>query len=96
MKTIPTVGFNLEEITVQGIKLTIWDCGGQEKVGASKRSLAGTAPALQGQTPVARRVCVAVLVCFEVKLQLLLLLLLLRSPVRARQSATDPSPLSPE
>ena len=32
VKTIPTVGFNLEEITVQGIKLTIWDCGGQEKV----------------------------------------------------------------
>ena len=32
IKTIPTIGFNLEEVTVQGVKLTIWDCGGQEKV----------------------------------------------------------------
>ena len=32
MPTIPTVGFNLEEVTVGGVKLTIWDCGGQEKV----------------------------------------------------------------
>jgi hypothetical protein len=37
VKTIPTVGFNLEEITVQGIKLTIWDCGGQEKVRRSRQ-----------------------------------------------------------
>ena len=30
--TLPTVGFNQEEVTVDGVKLTIWDCGGQEKV----------------------------------------------------------------
>ena len=31
-QTLPTVGFNQEEVTVDGVKLTIWDCGGQEKV----------------------------------------------------------------
>ena len=30
--TLPTLGFNQEEVTVDGVKLTIWDCGGQEKV----------------------------------------------------------------
>ena len=32
VKTVPTVGFNIEEVTVAGITLTVWDCGGQDKV----------------------------------------------------------------
>jgi len=32
VETVPTVGFNIEEVTVAGMTLTIWDCGGQEKL----------------------------------------------------------------
>lgn len=31
--TIPTIGFNVEEITpVPGLTLTVWDVGGQETI----------------------------------------------------------------
>ncbi len=33
VETIPTVGFNVEEInTIHGLTLTVWDVGGQEKL----------------------------------------------------------------
>ena len=37
VETVPTVGFNIEEVTVNGIHLTIWDCGGQEKLRSTWR-----------------------------------------------------------
>ena len=37
VETVPTVGFNIEEVTVNGIQLTIWDCGGQEKLRSTWR-----------------------------------------------------------
>src|SRR3989338_8107097 len=30
--TIPTIGFNVETVTVGKIKMTIWDIGGQDKI----------------------------------------------------------------
>ncbi len=30
--TLPTVGFNVETVSVKGIELTVWDLGGQDKV----------------------------------------------------------------
>lgn len=32
LKTIPTVGFNVESIILRGFKLNIWDVGGQDKI----------------------------------------------------------------
>uniref|UniRef100_A0A6A7G637 small monomeric GTPase n=1 Tax=Hirondellea gigas TaxID=1518452 RepID=A0A6A7G637_9CRUS len=31
-ETIPTIGFNVETVTFQNIKFTVWDIGGQEKI----------------------------------------------------------------
>ena len=30
--TIPTIGFNVEEVTVKNITFTVWDVGGQERI----------------------------------------------------------------
>jgi small GTP-binding protein len=30
--TIPTIGFNLEEVKYKNLKMTIWDVGGQDKI----------------------------------------------------------------
>lgn len=30
--TIPTIGFNMEEVQVKNIKFVVWDVGGQKKV----------------------------------------------------------------
>lgn len=30
--TIPTIGFNVEEVTVKNVTFTMWDVGGQEKI----------------------------------------------------------------
>ena len=30
--TIPTIGFNVEEIVFQNLNMTVWDIGGQEKI----------------------------------------------------------------
>lgn len=30
--TIPTVGFNVEEVTIKNVKLNVWDVGGQDKL----------------------------------------------------------------
>jgi ADP-ribosylation factor protein 6 len=30
--TIPTVGFNVEEVTIKNAKLNVWDVGGQDKL----------------------------------------------------------------
>ncbi|CAJ1434378.1 unnamed protein product [Effrenium voratum] len=32
VKTIPTVGFNVEEVEYKNIKFTVWDVGGQNKI----------------------------------------------------------------
>lgn len=32
VSTAPTVGFNVEEITVSGIRMSVWDIGGQTKL----------------------------------------------------------------
>ena len=32
VSTIPTIGFNVENISHQGYTLTIWDVGGQDKI----------------------------------------------------------------
>ena len=32
VKTIPTIGFNVEMLDYKGLKLTIWDVGGQDKI----------------------------------------------------------------
>jgi len=34
VETIPTIGFNLESIQREGVKLLVWDIGGQEKIRA--------------------------------------------------------------
>ena len=30
--TIPTIGFNVEEIVFENLTMTVWDVGGQEKL----------------------------------------------------------------
>lgn len=30
--TIPTIGFNVEEVNFHNLTMTIWDVGGQEKI----------------------------------------------------------------
>ena len=30
--TIPTIGFNVDEITIKNLTLTVWDVGGQHKI----------------------------------------------------------------
>ena len=30
--TIPTVGFNVEQVTFQNLEMTIWDIGGQQTI----------------------------------------------------------------
>jgi small GTP-binding protein len=37
VETVPTVGFNIEEVTAAGVTVTIWDCGGQEKLRSTWR-----------------------------------------------------------
>ena len=32
VKTIPTIGFNVETIDYQGLNFTVWDVGGQDKI----------------------------------------------------------------
>jgi len=32
--TIPTIGFNVEEVEYKGVKITMWDIGGQDKIRA--------------------------------------------------------------
>lgn len=32
VKTIPTIGFNVESVDYKGLKITIWDIGGQDKL----------------------------------------------------------------
>ena len=32
VKTIPTIGFNVETLDYQGINITVWDVGGQDKI----------------------------------------------------------------
>ena len=32
VKTIPTIGFNVEMLDYKGLRLTIWDVGGQDKI----------------------------------------------------------------
>ena len=32
VKTIPTIGFNVETIEYQGLSFTVWDVGGQDKI----------------------------------------------------------------
>jgi small GTP-binding protein len=32
VKTVPTVGFNIETVETQGIRLDVWDVGGQDKL----------------------------------------------------------------
>ena len=32
VKTIPTIGFNVESIKYKGLNLTVWDVGGQDKI----------------------------------------------------------------
>ena len=34
ISTIPTIGFNVEEIVFENLKMTFWDVGGQEKIRA--------------------------------------------------------------
>ena len=35
--TIPTIGFNVETVEYKNISFTVWDVGGQDKVGGSRR-----------------------------------------------------------
>ncbi len=30
--TIPTIGFNVDEVTVKNLTMTVWDIGGQTKI----------------------------------------------------------------
>merc|ERR1711990_280585 len=30
--TIPTVGFNVEEVTYKNLRMTVWDIGGQDRI----------------------------------------------------------------
>ena len=32
VKTIPTIGFNVEQLDYKGLRFTIWDVGGQDKI----------------------------------------------------------------
>jgi len=32
LKTVPTIGFNIETVSYQGLELNIWDVGGQDKL----------------------------------------------------------------
>ena len=32
VRTIPTIGFNVEQLDYKGLKFTIWDVGGQDKI----------------------------------------------------------------
>ena len=32
MKTVPTIGFNVEEVQYKKLKLTVWDIGGQDRL----------------------------------------------------------------
>jgi len=32
VKTVPTIGFNIETVNYQGLELNIWDVGGQDKL----------------------------------------------------------------
>ena len=32
VQTIPTIGFNIETLNYQGLSLTVWDVGGQDKI----------------------------------------------------------------
>ena len=32
INTIPTIGFNVEEIVFENLTMTVWDVGGQEKL----------------------------------------------------------------
>lgn len=32
VKTIPTIGFNVESMTYKGLKMTMWDIGGQDDI----------------------------------------------------------------
>ena len=32
VKTIPTIGFNVEQLDYKGLRFTIWDIGGQDKI----------------------------------------------------------------
>ena len=32
LKTIPTIGFNIETVKYKSLNMTIWDVGGQEKI----------------------------------------------------------------
>uniref|UniRef100_A0A914NPX8 ADP-ribosylation factor 1-like 2 n=1 Tax=Meloidogyne incognita TaxID=6306 RepID=A0A914NPX8_MELIC len=32
IKSLPTVGFNVETVTYKNIKFSVWDVGGQEKI----------------------------------------------------------------
>ena len=32
VKTIPTIGFNVETLVYKGINFTVWDVGGQDKI----------------------------------------------------------------
>ena len=41
INTIPTVGFNVEEIVFENLTMTVWDVGGQEKIRALWRHYYG-------------------------------------------------------
>jgi small GTP-binding protein len=30
--TIPTIGFNVDEVTIKNLTMTVWDVGGQTKI----------------------------------------------------------------
>jgi GTPase SAR1 family protein len=34
VRAIPTIGFNVEELTYRNLDLTVWDVGGQSKIRA--------------------------------------------------------------
>ena len=41
INTIPTIGFNVEEIVFENLTMTVWDVGGQEKIRALWRHYYG-------------------------------------------------------
>ena len=41
ISTIPTIGFNVEEIVFENLTMTVWDVGGQEKIRALWRHYYG-------------------------------------------------------
>ena len=41
ISTIPTIGFNVEEIVFENLQMTVWDVGGQEKIRALWRHYYG-------------------------------------------------------